>query len=140
MLHERRFRARIDDNQDSKNLKILFHAIIATTLKHVNPHDVGFNSTDIDDQIRVSTEWVVLHALDTLSVENGQALIMLCFERMGSGDWPKVWSLLGSLTRTVDYLQMTVEPGEDRPKPLLPPFILLRKPTSNAETEERKRV
>ena len=140
MLHERRFRARMDDMEDSRNLKILFHAIIATTLKHVNPHEVGLDSMEVDDQIRASTAMVITHALDGISVENAQSLIMLCFERMGSGDWPKVWSILGSLTRTVDYLQMTVEPGEARPRPLLPPFILLGRPTSNAESEERKRV
>ena len=35
---------------------------------------------------------------------------------------------------------MTVEQDETRAKPLLPPMILLGKSTTNAETEERKRV
>lgn len=75
-----------------------------------------------------------------MSVENAQALIILAFERMGSGEWSKAWSIIGSLTRTVDYLQMTTEPDESRARPLLSPLTLLPKPKTHAEKEERKRV
>ena len=56
------------------------------------------------------------------------------------GKWHNAWSLLGALTRMVDYLQMTIEPGECRFKPLLPPLTLLDEPKTHAEAEERKRV
>lgn len=59
---------------------------------------------------------------------------------MGSGEWSKAWSIIGTLTRTVDYLQMTTEPDESRARPLLAPLTLLPRPKTHAEKEERKRV
>jgi hypothetical protein len=140
MLHERRFRARLEDKDDSKNLIVLLHALIAVTLKHVDTDELGLSPQDVVQQNKLSTDFVTLRTMESLSVENGQALVMLCFERLGSGDWNKAWSLLGALTRTVDYLQMTIEPGERRFKPLLPPLTLLDEPKTHAEAEERKRV
>lgn len=140
MLHERRFRARLEDKSDFQNITVLLHAIIAVTLKHVNAEEIGFGAQNVEDQIKISTDIVTVHAVENMTVESCQSLIMLCFERMGSGDWQKVWALLGALTRSVDYLQMTIEP-EDRPvQPLLPPLIVLDEPKSHAEAEERKRV
>ena len=108
MLHERRFRARLEDRDDSNNVIVLLHAIVAITLKHVNAEEIRFEPQDVEEQIKVSTDFVTLDAADNLSVESCQALVMLCFERMGSGEWQKAWALLGSLTRSVDYLHMTI--------------------------------
>ena len=55
-------------------------------------------------------------------------------------DWAKAWSLAGSLTRTVDYLQLTNEPGPQQNQPLLAPVTPLAEPKGNAEAEERKRI
>ena len=139
MLHERRFRARLDDPEDTPNLTILLHAIIAITLNHVHSSELGLDADAIKAQTRISADIVLLHALETISMENCQALIMLCFERMGSGEWFKAFSILGSLVRTVDYLGLTVE-DEHREPPLLPPLAMLKESTSHAEKEERKRV
>ena len=140
MIHEGRFRARLADVEDSRNLVILLHALVAITLRHTDYSHFGFSLEDVVEQVRISTDMVILHALDSPSVENAQALIMLTWERMGSGNWSKAWALLGSLTRTVDYLQMTFELDESRPEPLLSPLALLEEPRSHAEGEERKRV
>jgi hypothetical protein len=140
MLHERRFRARLEDKGDSHKVIVLLHAIVAITLKHINAEEIQFESQDVEEQIKVSTDFVILHITENVSVESCQALIMLCFERMGSGDWQRAWALLGSLTRSVDYLQMTIEPENRRVQPLLPPLIVLGEPQSHAEAEERKRV
>jgi hypothetical protein len=59
---------------------------------------------------------------------------------MGSGQDPKAWSIIGSLTRTVEYLQLTIEPDEAQGRPLLRPRILLPKPDGALEAEERRRV
>jgi hypothetical protein len=59
---------------------------------------------------------------------------------MGSGQDSKAWSIIGSLTRTVEYLQLTVEPDDAQGQPLLRPRILLPKPESALEAEERRRV
>jgi hypothetical protein len=59
---------------------------------------------------------------------------------MGGGQDSKAWSIIGSLTRTVEYLQLTIEPEETQGHPLLRPRILLPKPESFIEAEERRRV
>ena len=140
IIHERRFRARLKENTQSPSLAILLHAMVVTALKHVDHGALSLDSRSVIDQIRRSTEIVTLEGTGSLSIENCQALIMLSFERMGSGDWQKAFSLLASLVRTVEYLGLTIEPTERRPKPLLPSLPILTDPTSNAEAEERKRV
>lgn len=85
MLHERRFRARLADKDDWKNLVVLLHALVAVTLKHVDTDELGLSQQDFDRQIKSSTDIVTLCTMEDLSVENGQALVMLCFERLGSG-------------------------------------------------------
>lgn len=48
--------------------------------------------------------------------------------------------MIGSLTRTVEYLQLTVEPRDVSRHSLLGPLIILDKSRDYAEAEERKRV
>jgi hypothetical protein len=139
-VHERRFRARLKDEGDAPNLKVVLHGMVLTALKHVDRTGLSLDATQINEHVKQSTAFVVNGAMEGLSIENCQALIMLCFERMGSGDWHKVFPLLASLVRSVDYLGLTVEPNESRPKPLLPPLTIVKESSSNAETEERKRV
>lgn len=139
-LHERRFRARLKDESDSHNLTVVLHGMVLTTLKHVDHTELALEPTQVDDYIKQSTAYVINEGVESLSIENCQAFIMLCFERMGTGDWHKAFSLLASLVRTVEYLGLTVEPDDRRPKPLLPPLTILPESASNAETEERKRV
>lgn len=60
---------------------------------------------------------------------------------MGSGHVAKAWPVIGSLTRVVDYLQLTVEPEDESPKqPLLRSLSLLEKPYDWTESEERRRL
>ena len=140
MLHEGRFRARLQDINELVHLTTLLHALTAITLRHIDLEQTDLDLDAVDEQIQTSTDIVKLHALENISVENCQALIMLCWDRMGCGDWSKAWSILGSLTRTVDYLQMTVEPDASQAHPLLAPVTLLNASKSHAEAEERKRV
>ncbi|WPG98151.1 fungal-specific transcription factor domain-containing protein [Acrodontium crateriforme] len=140
MLHQARFRSRLNDPTQRPHLTIVLHAIIAVTLRHLGPDEVGLSQEDVNEQIRRSTNAVVQHAMLDLSVENTQALIMICFDKMGAGQWNQVWSIIGSLTRVVDYLQLSVEPDEDGRQCLLAPLTLLDEPQDNAELEERKRV
>ena len=90
MLHERRFRARLEEKDGSKDLIVLLHALIAVTLKHVDTDELGLSHQAVDQQINLSTDFVTLRTMESLSVENGQALVMLCFEHLGSGKY--LWS------------------------------------------------
>lgn len=60
---------------------------------------------------------------------------------MGSGEVAKAWPIIGSLTRTVNYLQLTVEPDDDsRKQQLLRSLSVLDKPQDWTESEGRRRL
>ena len=60
--------------------------------------------------------------------------------QIGSGQIPKAWPIIGSLTRTVEYLQLTVEPDEAQQYSLLTPLSLLERPLDWIESENRRRI
>lgn len=64
MIHERRLRARLEDEEDSKNLHVLVHAMIIATLKHINHEDFVMDLEDVNTQVRLSTDVVMLYALN----------------------------------------------------------------------------
>ncbi|OIW32798.1 hypothetical protein CONLIGDRAFT_660573 [Coniochaeta ligniaria NRRL 30616] len=130
ILHETRFRAKLKDGQERARLAVLFHAL-----------DFGMALEDAERQIRISRRAVMLNAMESLSLENTQALVFLAFDYMGSGDVTKAWPIIGSLTRTVNYLQLTVEPDDDsRKQQLLRSLSILEKPQDWTDSEGRRRL
>ena len=98
-------------------------------------------------------------------VENLQALIIVCFEdvclhpihsrKFGNLSWvltvlisfqigsvrvSRAWPIVGSLTRTVEYLQLSVESENHDKGPVLQPRPSLPAVKSWVEEEERRRV
>lgn len=68
--------------------------------------------------------------------------IKLTTGQIGNGESEKAWALIGSLTRTVDYLRLTVEP-EDNSRThggLFRPQSPLAPPVDFIEEEERRRL
>lgn len=65
MVHERRLRERLADEQNSKNLSVLIHAMTAATLKHINHGERHVNPDDIAAQVRLSTNVVMLNGFDS---------------------------------------------------------------------------
>ena len=59
---------------------------------------------------------------------------------MGCGQVTRAWSIIGSLTRTVEYLQLTVEPDETPRHLLFRPLMLLPKSANWTEEEDRRRL
>lgn len=61
--------------------------------------------------------------------------------QIGSGDVSLAWPIIGSLTRTAEYLQLTVEHTPDRQsQPLVQPYTLLSPSQDWTQEEERRRV
>lgn len=89
MLHEGRFRERLQREWNSPGLLVVLHALVAITLRHLG--DTGLEPEGVQAQVRISTDVVIRNALDSLSVENAQSLIMLCWDRIGSGEWSRAW-------------------------------------------------
>ncbi|KOS18591.1 putative transcriptional regulatory protein [Escovopsis weberi] len=142
ILHEMRFRARLKDPAQRKRLTVLLHALLSAAIKYVDPGPFGMTASDVTRQIRTSRRAVVTHAMESLSVENTQALVILAFDYIGSGLMTKAWPVIGSLTRIVDYLQLTTEACEDSSpeQPLLRPLAILERPRDWTEAEERRRL
>ncbi|KAH7174923.1 uncharacterized protein B0J16DRAFT_274314 [Fusarium flagelliforme] len=79
MIHETRFRKRLRDNRDDASLILLLQSMILVAFRHVYRRDVAESIQRlIGDQDDVR-DWVVAQATKRLSVENLQALIIICF-------------------------------------------------------------
>lgn len=59
---------------------------------------------------------------------------------MGNGDMAKAWPLIGSLTRTVEYLQLSVETDDPKEGSLLKPLSTIEPAQNWTQDEERRRV
>ncbi|OBR07128.1 C6 transcription factor [Colletotrichum higginsianum IMI 349063] len=140
MIHEARFRRRLEHSSEADALDVVLHAMILSASRYIDDEDVAsslFGSVQQRDAVR---DWVVSNAMRNLSVESHQALIIVAFNDIGSGEAAKAWSLAGSLTRTVEYLQLTVELDDAERPSLSQPFVSLAPPGSWTEAEERRRV
>ncbi|KAF4973444.1 hypothetical protein FSARC_269 [Fusarium sarcochroum] len=140
MIHEARFRKRLREYGDDANLLPLLKAIIFTAAHHVPRRDIAENiQTIIGDQDEMR-DWVVAKATKSLSVENLQALIIICFRDIGDGEESRAWSLIGALTRMVEYLQLTIECEEADRSSFSRPYVSLHPSHGWTEAEERRRV
>ncbi|KAJ4347335.1 uncharacterized protein N0V89_011276 [Didymosphaeria variabile] len=72
--------------------------------------------------------------MDNLCLESLQALII------GDGNAAKAWSIIGSLTRTVEYSQLAQEREDTEYQPLCQPFEVLEHTSNWTELEERRRI
>ncbi|KAI9150592.1 fungal specific transcription factor [Paramyrothecium foliicola] len=140
VLHETRFRKRIQENDELPQLVVVLHAMVVAALRFVNNEDHGLSPQGIKQQMQRSRNFVKLAAMESLSVENLQSLIILAFTDIGNGEASKAWSIIGSLTRTVEYLQLSVETDHKNLEPLLKPFPTMLPPTDWTVEEERRRV
>jgi hypothetical protein len=138
ILHVKQFRARMMDASQRPKLKNIFHAIISLCVRF--SHDSRLSDSTVRSQLSErSRQIVILQSMESFSVENLQALIIVAFDTIGSGRGPSSWSIVGSMTRTVEQLQLSVEDEADPAVFMIQRMSFLPKPTSWSETEERRR-
>ncbi|KAJ4257994.1 hypothetical protein NW762_008131 [Fusarium torreyae] len=140
MIHEGRFRKRLEEHGDDGNLLPLLNAMILTASHHVSRRDIAENIKKIIGDQDDMRDWVVAKATKSLSVENLQALIIICFRDIGDGEESRAWSLIGALTRMVEYLQLTIECEEADRSSFSRPYTSLHASQGWTEAEERRRV
>ena len=80
LLHEGRFRARLEDQHERVRYGVVLHALVAITMKHVRFDEHGIGKSEAMRQVRRSRNVVMLAGMDTLSVENLQALVLVAFD------------------------------------------------------------
>jgi hypothetical protein len=139
-LHQSHFEIRLSDPTKRRGLTVVLHAMVCSTLKLVDGDSLRMSRADVHRQVKHSRQIVLLTAMSSPSIENLQALVILAFNHIGSGEVAKAWSLIGSLTRTVEYLRLTVEPEEIQRHPLRKPLTLLADVSDWTEIEERRRL
>ncbi|TVY24175.1 Citrinin biosynthesis transcriptional activator [Lachnellula hyalina] len=140
ILHVRHFRARMKIPDQRRNLTTIFHAIVSLCIRFSEDARVS------DPNVRAryskrSRQTVILQSMESFSVENLQALVICAFDTIGSGRGPSAWSIVGSMTRTVEQLQLSVE-DEDQTKSaefLIKRMAFLAPCKSWIEREERRR-
>ncbi|KAJ4259718.1 hypothetical protein NW762_007649 [Fusarium torreyae] len=140
ILHETRFRSRFYNHEQLPCLTVLLHAIVVAAIRFVDSGNGGLSEREIETWISRSRSIVLLSAMDGMSVENLQALSIIAFTDMGNGDMSKSWPIIGSLTRTVEYLQLSVEADDRQQGPLLKPLTSLPPSKNWTQDEERRRV
>ncbi|EGU85630.1 hypothetical protein FOXB_03854 [Fusarium oxysporum f. sp. conglutinans Fo5176] len=79
MIHEGRFRKRLQDHGDNTDLLPLLQAMILSASHHVPRRDVAEIAQSLIGGQEDVRDWVVAKATKCLSVENLQALIIICF-------------------------------------------------------------
>ncbi|KAF4941379.1 putative transcriptional regulatory protein [Colletotrichum fructicola] len=140
ILHETQFRRRVHDPEQLPRLVVVLHAMVVGALRFVDNPETRLSAQEVERRTSRSRSIVVLNAMDHLSVENLQALIIIAFCDIGNGDASKAWSIVGSLTRTVEYLQLSIESDHREKEPLLKPLPSIDPPQNWTEEEERRRV
>lgn len=83
ILHETQFRRRIHDPEELPKLVVVLHAMVVAALRYVESSESRLTADDVERTAKQSRNFVTLSAMDCLSVENLQALIILAFNDVG---------------------------------------------------------
>lgn len=113
MLQQARFDRRLADPATRPKLLVILHAMVVAATRYVDPTCIpGPLPTPAErEQTR---SWVMSTAMSALVIESLQALTIIAFNDIGNGEAMRAWAIIGSLTRTAEYLQLTVEQdGQD---------------------------
>lgn len=80
IIHEGRFRRRLDDNVERDKLHLILQSMILVASKYVGDKDTAATLVRTTEQSDDFRDWVVSKAMKHLSVENVQALIIIAFD------------------------------------------------------------
>lgn len=143
-LHLRLFRQRLKDPKEQPKLSAILRAIISATVRFSDDPRLG--PPEARSRLaRSNKQAVILQSIESFSVENLQALIICAFDTIGSGRGPSAWSIVGSMARTAEQLQLSIEdePGSypsNETQTLVQRMHFLPPCKSWTEREERRRV
>ncbi|KAI1390410.1 fungal-specific transcription factor domain-containing protein [Hypoxylon trugodes] len=143
MLHVRGFRQRMANDRERPRLTTIFHAIVSLCARFSPDSRLG-NADEKARNAKRSKQVVLLRSMESFSVGNLQALIICAFDTLGSGRGPSAWSIVGSMTRTVEQLRLSVE-EDDQPtaasaEVMIKRMAFLPPARTWSEREERRRV
>ena len=143
VLHQRRFRERLKSPEGRFYIDIILLAITSASLRFKRPPNV---SEELSEAISTRCRHaVILRSMACFSVESLQALVILAFDIIGRGQGPSSWSIVGSMTRTVEQLRLDTEPTDSESSGLDVDYLIRRmsflpRAKTWTEEEERRRV
>ncbi|ORY67110.1 uncharacterized protein BCR38DRAFT_426110 [Pseudomassariella vexata] len=140
MVHPSRFQRQYRDPAERPRLAIILQAMTLSATKFVTAENIAFNSSAPAWPSNRVRNWIISSAMDSLTVESLQALTIIAFTDIGDGNAARAWSIVGSLTRTVEYLQLTVEHEDSDRQPCCQPFTSLNTTQNWTILEERRHV
>jgi hypothetical protein len=112
VLHVRQFRRRLHAQDEWYKISSILHAITSVCVRFSDDPRLG----DAESRSKLaesSRQTVILQSMESFSVEGLQALIICAFDTIGSGRGPSAWSIVGSMARTVEQLQLSTEDEDD---------------------------
>ncbi|KAF5866872.1 hypothetical protein ETB97_008676 [Aspergillus alliaceus] len=144
ILHVRKFREQIHTHQGRQRAVHILHAIVALCSRFSDDRRLG-NDVEKAEMAEKSRQNVLLSGMESFSVENLQALVIIAFDTIGRGRGPSSWSIVGGMARTVEQLQLSVEEEQfssntQSGETLIRRMAFLKPSTSWREAEERRRV
>ncbi|KAH8725051.1 hypothetical protein GQ44DRAFT_772455 [Phaeosphaeriaceae sp. PMI808] len=139
-IHKQRLQKRVCEGVHSPGFDLVLHALVAVGFRHMDPNILFLDQAEIRRQSRISHLIVETHSVRNVSLESLQALIFIVFDYLNNGQTHRAWPLIGSLTRTIDYLQLTTEPSPPQLGSLMKPVRLVQPTNDWTELEERRRL
>lgn len=79
MIHEARFHRRIQDDIGKDSLHLVLQAMVLTASRYVSSKVVADMAMTFAKDQEDLRDWIVAKATKSMSVENLQALIIICF-------------------------------------------------------------
>ncbi|KAL2784174.1 fungal-specific transcription factor domain-containing protein [Aspergillus keveii] len=140
IIHEARFRRRFVDDGERERLQLIIHSMVLVAHGYIEDPDTATSLERQPKQWEENRDWIVSQAMKQPSVENLQALVIIASSDIGNGQASQAWPLVGSLSRMVEYLQLTVEHDEPVHHLFSQPYKLLPPPKDWTEAEERRRI
>ncbi|KAK9472181.1 fungal-specific transcription factor domain-containing protein, partial [Dipodascopsis tothii] len=142
VLHEASFRQKLRSPAARRAQDVVLHAIVVANVRFCA--DGRVRDPALQAKLcQACRQYVIATSMESYSVENLQALLIVAFDLIGRGSGPKSWAVVDSMTRTVEHLQLSVEDELDEtasPQKFMRRMRFLRKAESWTEAEERRRV
>lgn len=144
VLHQRRFWEMFNNPEERPRMHIILLSMTSCCLQFERPSDMSLErSKTIITRCRHA---VILKSMEHFSVESLQALVILAFNLIGSGQGPRSWGIIGSMVRTAEQLRLDMEPVEEGTSERDQDGYMIRRMTflplarTWIEEEERRRV
>ncbi|KAJ3549969.1 hypothetical protein NM208_g218 [Fusarium decemcellulare] len=140
VIHHPRFKEEVKQERGMARLGVILDAMLVATLRFIDLRKYHLSAKKARYIIEEKRNSVILSTMSVPSIENLQALVILAFTTIGAGDSPKAWSIIASLTRTVEYLQLNYEEVERSKRPFVEPLSPIKKAVDWVQEEERRRL